>query len=130
MFVNGHILVGRGTTVLTPPPQKFSLASALLSFAFCLLILGVGAKGVLPWLYRHKRSEDGPLDGSACNRTSHSCSALSSFPQCLAFRIQLPLQQPPIEGRTCEAVAAPCITPSGPRRPRLRFRLMEGKWAA
>eukprot|EP00070_Physeter_catodon_P047695 XP_028354589.1 RNA binding protein fox-1 homolog 1 isoform X27 [Physeter catodon] len=41
---------------------------------------------------------------------------------CPASRIQPPPPRPPTEGRTCEAAAAPCTTPSGPRRPRPRSR--------
>lgn len=49
-------------------------------------------------------------------------------PQCPASRIQQPPRRPPTEGRTCEAAAAPCTTPSGPRRPRRRSRPTAGKW--
>ena len=57
-------------------------------------------------------------------------SVLSSHPQCPASRIQPPRPRPPTEGRTCVAVAAPCTTPSGPRRPRPQSQPTAGKWGA
>ena len=68
--------------------------------------------------------------GSLKGRSASESSAVSCRPQCPASRIQPPPPRPPTEGRTCEAAAAPCTTPSGPRRPRPRSRPTAGKWGS